>query len=213
MARPGWGAAVWALVLGACACEQIGSTAVRVLPTDDGGDGHPTGHARIVSSEAALTEDPSRVGSGTERIGLTVDIANVGQVGVDRVVARDGRVAWMGLALATDFLLDPAPPSDAAPIAPGETRRVRFAADVIPLGVCTAQVMETVNPHHGLVTIGLTVVSSAGAWAMAGVDAAVTCLGPAPADGQADGGDGRGAADARRPPSRPLDGGAPSVVP
>lgn len=174
-------AAAWMLVLTASACEGARSTTIRVLPLDGGGASAVAmqGRAHIVSSEASLTEDLTRAGGELLRVDLRIDIANVGDgdagEDIDRVFTRDGRVGWLGMAVVADFVR--APGWDPRPIAPGETRAMLFAADVFPLGVCTRAMVGEANPHHGLVTIGLTLLTSAGAWAFAGIDAAVTCAG------------------------------------
>jgi hypothetical protein len=160
-----------ACVLTVAACS--GSAApgpVRVYPRDGG-----TGHGQISVVSASLTEDalhPSR-----EQLRLELAVANLGSVPVTDVLTQEGRLEGTNLDLTIAFSLDPA--SDASPIAPGETRDLVFEASVVPLGVCTADLEFSPNPHTGLVSAGVTVVSSAGGSALSGIDVAVTCQFPA----------------------------------
>jgi hypothetical protein len=139
---------------------------IRVYPRDGG-----NGSAKVSVVSASLTEDA--VNLTREQLRLELAIANTGAVPVTDVVVQEGRLEVTNLDLALALSLDPA--SDGSPIAPGETRNLVFDASVVPLGVCTSDLELTPNPHMGLVTIGVTVVSSAGGTALSGIDVAVTC--------------------------------------
>jgi hypothetical protein len=123
--------------------------------------------ATLAESVAQVAEEPLQ---------LEIEVANVGDVPVNAVDVREARLDWAGLDLALDFSLDPG--ADVSAIAPGETRSITFDATLFPLGLCTRDLAMQPNPHHGLVTMGATVVSSAGASALAGIDVAVTCTAP-----------------------------------
>jgi hypothetical protein len=127
----------------------------------------------VVTSRASLTEDLPTGERASERLVVGITILNVGEVPVENVFVRDGRVGWLGMVMDAGFALDPA--SDNSPLAPGEGRELLFGADVVPLGVCTTALGAQPNPHHGLVSVALTLLSSGGAWALAGIDVAVTC--------------------------------------
>jgi hypothetical protein len=162
-------ALAWVLLIGACK----GSTQpepVRVYPRDGG-----SGHAQVSVVSAALTEDATR--PAQEQLALELAIANLGTSPVTGVAIQEGRLDGASLDFAIRLTLDAA--ADASPIAPGETRHLAFSASVVPLGVCTPDLELQPNPHSGLVTMGFTVVSSAGGSALSGIDVAVTCNFPA----------------------------------
>jgi hypothetical protein len=145
-----------------------------VLPAD-AGSAEMHGQAQVVSYEASLTEDLPRAASEPERVALGITLANVGQVVVDGVFARDGRLGGLGLVMAADF--EQAPGWDPSPLRPGERREFLFDAETPPIDACAAAMAAQANPHHGLIAVALTIVSSAGAWALADIDVAVTCVG------------------------------------
>jgi hypothetical protein len=172
MARPGVCGAAALLIAAASACDPSVPVPVRVLPPD-GGSTQGTARAQVVASRASLTEDPPRVDQPPEQVVVGITLLNVGEAPVENELIRDGRVGWLGVAMDANFVRAAA--WDASPFAPGEQRELLFVADVVPLGVCTSATIALPNPHHGLVTVGLTLLSSGGAWALAGIDAAVTC--------------------------------------
>jgi hypothetical protein len=164
-----------ALVLAGAGC----GSSIHVLSPDDAGQDAAARQAQAVVLGASLSENV--VGQqGDEQVSVQVSIANLGGTPVTGVRARDARVGWSGLVVMVT--LSPDATSDTtSPIAPGETRVVTFTGSVPPLGVCTQDLEAQPNPHHGLATLGLTIASSAGGAALAGVDVAVTCIG-APGD-------------------------------
>ena len=169
--RSGW--MPWALVsivevLGACKGSS-GPAPVRVYPPDGG-----FGRTDVTVTSASLTENG--ILPAEEEVDLTLAVANVGDAPISDVALQEGRIETETLDLALAF--SPAAAVDASPILPGETRTLVFTASVVPLGVCTSDLELQPNPHSGLVTIGFTVVSSAGGHALSDVDVPVTCQYP-----------------------------------
>lgn len=166
MSQPRACAALASILLVAACGGSSGVPPTRVYPSD-GGNRRPD--VTVVGAsliEDALVPRPEQV-----RVELTV--ANVGDVAVTDIAVQEGRIEASGLDLALNF--DFADASAVRPLSPGETRRIVLVATLVPLGICTDALLALPNPHNGVASVGLTLLSSAGGRALGGIDVAVTC--------------------------------------
>jgi len=156
----------------ACAC---GGGAGRA-PADAGVDAPPAIEGPPLSG--SVTADVTSV-SMTETDGTTSDvrlelaITNGTPTAVNNAGVVNAHVFLGNAGFNVSLARVPADPL--APILSGETRALAFEGRVVSLSVCTSSVRATPNPHRGLVTFGVTVVTEVSGVAFTGVPVDVTC--------------------------------------
>jgi hypothetical protein len=104
---------------------------------------------------------------------VEIAIANSTSAAVENAGVVNGRFE---LAISTHPVsLDRVPAEALAPILPGETRALVFEGRLVTLSLCTAAVRARPNPHRGLVTFGVTILTESSGLVLAGVAVDVTC--------------------------------------
>jgi len=167
------GALVAALALvgaGACGGGHGGGLSGGDAGLDAGVERSLPAGVSISVTSVSMSETPD---SSMSPVHLEIAIANGSAVAIQNAGVVNAQIARGDLGHPVS--LGRVPTGPLTPIAPGETRALVFEGTLGTLLVCTADVRAQPNPHRGLVTLTVTVLTEVAGMAFSGVPIDVTC--------------------------------------